>query len=87
MGEKISYLMILMGLLYLAFMAGEFNATWRPVIPCEKVRAEIDVYRECMQSAGKTGCHMQVDDFRKYHQLKADLAEHCSAQRSAIPQS
>jgi len=42
-------------------------------MPAAELRSEIDVYRECMQSAGKTGCRMQVPDFRRYHALRHEL--------------
>jgi len=84
---KIVTWVIVAGLIYVAYLYGGFQATWIPTLPCDKVQAEIDVYRACMQSVSKTRCLMQVDDFRKYYQLKSNLAERCNAKRSAIPQS
>jgi hypothetical protein len=43
----------------------------RPVpATCDAVAQKIDVYRACMQSAGRTGCSMEVEDFTDFHQLK-----------------
>lgn len=40
----------------------------------DELQDGLDVYRMCMQSAGKTGCRMSVDNFRQYHAIKRELA-------------
>jgi hypothetical protein len=47
----------------------------RPVpATCDEVAQKIDVYRLCMQSASRTRCSMQVEDFADFHELKRTLA-------------
>lgn len=82
MRKKIWKGVIVAGLICIAYLLGLSQASWIPRLPCDTMRTEIDVYRLCMQYASKTGCRMQVDDFWKYHQLKAELDKRCT-----IPQS
>lgn len=77
MPQKIVTILIVGMLLWVAYAFGHFKATWLPSVPCDSVQEEIDVYRMCMQSAGKTGCRMQIDDFRKYQQLKEEQLKRC----------
>ena len=39
----------------------------------DELQDGLDVYRMCMQSAGRTGCRMSVDNFRTYHAIKREL--------------
>jgi hypothetical protein len=48
----------------------------RPMaLTCDEIPNKIDDYRACMQSAGRTRCKMEVEDFAEYHGLKRQLAE------------
>lgn len=39
----------------------------------DELQYGLDVYRECMQSAGRTGCRMSVENFRTYHAIKREI--------------
>ena len=41
----------------------------------EEMEIEFDAMRMCMQTAGKTRCHMTIEDFIRYHELKELLNE------------
>ena len=71
----VALLFFLLGLRAEEFLASQEE----PVMPCEKVLAEISVYNACILSASKVGCIMQVDDFRKYRQLLAEKDKRCGA--------
>ena len=47
-------------------------ATLRAMPPAE-LQGEIDDFRLCMQTAGSTGCRMQVPQFARYRALKDEL--------------
>lgn len=44
-----------------------------PEPSCDDKQAQYDAYRLCMQTAGRSGCTMSVEDFAAYHQLKREL--------------
>ena len=84
MGRKIVNTVIVCMVIWLAYSIGHWRANWSDFISCNDAQAEIDVYLECLQSAGKTGCRMQVDDFRRYHHLKRVIVGACEdAERDA----
>jgi outer membrane lipoprotein-sorting protein len=54
----------------------------RPVpATCAEIGQKIEDYRACMQSTGRTGCNMQVEDFADFHNLKRQLGR-CKDDRS-----
>lgn len=78
MGKRIAVILLAAFVIYTAYLYGGFEAQFEEARSCEYAQTEIAVYRACMESAGRTGCRMQTDDFRKYHQLKDTLAERCA---------
>jgi hypothetical protein len=49
----------------------------------DEINHEIDVFRMCMQSAGATGCRMQVHNFDRYMRLKRELVNRIEAEALA----
>ena len=47
---------------------------------CTEIRQDISPYVQCMSRAGELRCSMQVEDFRKYHELKREHARRCLLQ-------
>jgi len=47
---------------------------------CIEIRQDISPYVQCMGRAGELRCSMQIDDFRKYHELKREYARRCLLQ-------
>lgn len=54
----------------------------RAMTPGE-LQMEVDIHRMCMQSASRTGCKMQVADFRFYHEVTDEIARRAIAKDSA----
>ena len=51
------------------------DATDPVPLTCAESRQEYDALRMCMQTADRTGCKMQVEDFARHAELELQLTE------------
>ena len=74
--KKLSAVLILIAFIVGALTGYYISTSHRPGdyshLSADELQDDIDVYRLCMQTGGRTGCTMSIDNFAVYQDLKRE---------------